>query len=191
VCCTGWPANRGIRLHVMDLVRLAAAGLLDSVEGCFDVEPPDWPRLRSVDGHCVHYDPASRRCTIWEHRPLICRTFPFAIAYTTPTGRIGFGFAVKGCSLTPAGPESPSSDLVHSTRVLTVRRPEPTIPARDLSPYERAHLDACVETLNEHERTWRLITEAPGLLDRLGLGAFAPRGHDAPSPPEMPAQEHS
>lgn len=43
VCCTGWIGRRGIRLKVADLVRFRAAGLLDSVEGVFALDPLDHP----------------------------------------------------------------------------------------------------------------------------------------------------
>lgn len=171
VCCTGWPEGHGIRVNLLDLVRLRAAGLLASVRGVFRVASGDQPRLRSVDGHCVHYDPAARRCTIWEHRPTICRTYPFAIAYTVGTGQIEFGFA-GGCSLTPGGRAALWEDPERPTTVLTVRGPEPAERAGDLSPYERSHLEACVEAANEQERTWRLVTEVPELVGELGLSSY-------------------
>ncbi len=33
-------------------------------------------RLRNVDGHCVFYDPDSKRCRIYESRPIGCRLYP-------------------------------------------------------------------------------------------------------------------
>ncbi len=171
VCCTGWAADAGIRLNLLDLVRLRAAGLLASVRGAFRVSSRDQPRMRSVDGHCLHYDPAERRCTIWEHRPTICRTFPFGIAYTVGTGRIEFGYAA-GCSITPGGRAALWADPARPTRALTVRSAEPEERAGDFPPYERGHLDACVEAANEQERTWHVVTEAPQLLAELGLEHF-------------------
>ena len=174
VCCTGWIGRRGIRLKVADLIRFRAAGLLDSVEGVFALDPPDYPRLRAVDGHCVHYDVGQRRCTVWEHRPLICRTFPYALAWVTKGGSVGLTVE-QGCSLTPAVPPTESSGhAVKPRRYLAVRSAQPTRPARELSPYERSHLAACIESLNEHERTNRLVTERPELLAELGLEAFGP-----------------
>jgi len=174
VCCTGWPADAGIRLNLLDLVRFHAAGLLASVRGAFTPSSRDQPRMRSVDGHCVHYDPATRRCTIWEHRPTICRTFPFGIAYTVGTGHIEFGYA-GGCSLTPGGRAALWDDPARPTRALTVRSAEPEERAGDLAPYERSHLEACVESVNELERTWRVVTEAPELVAELGLESFLDR----------------
>jgi Fe-S-cluster containining protein len=171
VCCTGWPADAGIRLNLLDLVRLHAAGLLASVRGAFTPSSRDQPRLRSVDGHCVHYDPAARRCTIWEHRPTICRTYPFAIAYTVDTGRIEFGYA-GGCSLTPGGRAALWDDPARPPRALTVRGAEPDQRAADLPPYERSHLEACVEAANELERTWRVVADAPELIAELGLEGY-------------------
>jgi Fe-S-cluster containining protein len=171
VCCTGWPADAGIRLNLLDLVQLRAAGLLASVQGTFAVSSRDQPRMRSVGGHCVHYDPASRRCTIWEHRPTICRTFPFAIAYTVGSGHIEFGYA-GGCSLTPGGRAALWADPARPTRALTVRSAEPKERAGKLPPYERSHLEACVVAANELERTWRLVTEHPAVLEDLGLAAY-------------------
>jgi Fe-S-cluster containining protein len=168
VCCTGWP--EGIRLNLMDLVRLKAAGLLASVEGAFRVGSRDQPRMRSVDSHCVHYDPVARRCTIWEHRPTICRTYPFAIVHTE-TGRIELGFS-RGCSLTPGGRAALCDDPEQPARTLRIRSTEPPGRARELPVYERGHLEACVEAANEHERTWRLVTEAPELVGELGLSSY-------------------
>ncbi|MCX8205304.1 MAG: YkgJ family cysteine cluster protein [Candidatus Nezhaarchaeota archaeon] len=34
-------------------------------------------RLRNVDGHCFFYDPSSRRCKVYSHRPEGCRLYPF------------------------------------------------------------------------------------------------------------------
>lgn len=34
-------------------------------------------RLRNVDGHCFFYDPSSRACRVYEHRPEGCRLYPF------------------------------------------------------------------------------------------------------------------
>lgn len=31
--------------------------------------------LKSVDGHCILFDPKTRSCTDYEHRPQICRDF--------------------------------------------------------------------------------------------------------------------
>jgi Fe-S-cluster containining protein len=170
VCCTGWPADEGIRLNLLDLVRLRAAGLLASARGAFRVASQDQPRMRSVDGHCVHYDPAARRCTIWEHRPTICRTYPFAIAYTD-AGRIELGFA-RGCSLTPGGRAALWDDPDQPTRVLRVASVEPEEEAGGLPAYERSHLEACVAAANELERTWRVVTEAPQLISDLGLERY-------------------
>lgn len=175
VCCTGWAPDAGIRLNLMDLVRFRAAGLLASVRGAFRASSRDQPRMRAVDGHCVHYDPASRRCTIWEHRPTICRTFPFAIAYTVGTGHIEFGYA-GGCSITPGGRAALWADPARPTRALTVRSAEPEERAGDLPAYERGHLEACVAAANEQERTWRVVTEAPQLLAELGLESYQDPG---------------
>jgi Fe-S-cluster containining protein len=172
VCCTGWPTGEGIRLNLLDLVRLKAAGLLSSVRGAFRVAPRDQPRMRSVDGHCVHYDPAARRCTIWEHRPTICRTYPFAIAYTD-AGGIELGFS-GGCSLTPTGRAMLCEDPEQPTRVLRVRPAEPEERAGDLAPYERGHLEACVAAATEHERTCRLVTQRPDAVRELGLANYLP-----------------
>jgi len=186
VCCTGWTGPRGIRMKVADLVRFRVAGLLDSVEGTFATDPADEPRLRSVNGHCVHYDTAQRRCTIWEYRPLICRTFPYALAWAAEDGSVGLTF-VHGCSLTPAvPPAAPSEHAIQPRRYLAIHSVHPGRPARELRQYERSHLAACIESVNEHERTHRLIAERPALLAELGLETFAAGPRPAVAKPATP-----
>ena len=32
--------------------------------------------LRKIDGHCIRFDPLTRKCKDYENRPAICRKFP-------------------------------------------------------------------------------------------------------------------
>lgn len=192
VCCTGWPEGQGIRLTVMDLLRLDRAGFLDGTEGTFappeaiakwraDPEhrpKPDGPCMRSVDGHCIHYDVETRRCGIWEHRPLICRTFPYAVDWVRTDGTVHVTFA-GGCSLVqPAADQTPIARGENVPRTyLAIARHHETIPLGGLNDYEREHVEAYVQSAEEQARTLDLVTGHPEALDTLGLSRFR-------SPPE-------
>ncbi len=41
----------------------------------FDYARPYWILQRACDGYCVHNDPETRGCGVYEHRPLPCREF--------------------------------------------------------------------------------------------------------------------
>ncbi|MET0586201.1 MAG: YkgJ family cysteine cluster protein [Candidatus Binatia bacterium] len=38
--------------------------------------------LRAVRDHCIFLDNETNRCTIYEHRPLTCRDYPFSITFS-------------------------------------------------------------------------------------------------------------
>jgi Fe-S-cluster containining protein len=66
-------------------------------------------RLRNVDGRCFFYDPASKSCTVYPHRPEGCRLYPFIYVE-------GVGVAVD--------PECPAS---HTATLSEVRRAAPKV----------------------------------------------------------------
>jgi len=47
---------------------------LDEGVARWDYGQPYWMRKRA-DGYCAHCDPETYRCRIFEHRPLVCRTY--------------------------------------------------------------------------------------------------------------------
>lgn len=47
---------------------------LDEGVARWDYGQPYWMRKRP-DGYCVHCDPATYRCLIFEHRPYVCRVY--------------------------------------------------------------------------------------------------------------------
>lgn len=57
-----------------DVVRLERAG--HARDEFSSMEPEGVRRLRNVDGHCVFYDPASKRCKEYARRPLGCVIYP-------------------------------------------------------------------------------------------------------------------
>ena len=77
-CCTGEPGN--VWVNTEEIAALAAA---------LDLSVSDFEReyVRKIgsrrslferfDGDCVLFDPASRRCTVYQARPTQCRTWPF------------------------------------------------------------------------------------------------------------------
>jgi Fe-S-cluster containining protein len=95
-CCRG-PTSR-VSLRLADLVRLQAAGLEHGIEVQKRPFTPEeiaraphlsglekdrayawFPALRQrEDGHCVFYGDDGR-CTIYEHRPMLCRSFPYQL----------------------------------------------------------------------------------------------------------------
>lgn len=187
VCCTGWPEGRGPLLTVADLVALNAAGHLESAGGHFapaedvaawraepeDHEAPERPYLRSVDDHCLHYDPETRRCGIWEHRPLICRTYPFAVDWVAEDGTVHLTFG-EGCSRVTSTAHRVA--LARGERVprpfIALKRSAPTTTLGALGDYVGGHLQACLESAEEQARTLDLVSTHPELLDELGLGRF-------------------
>jgi Fe-S-cluster containining protein len=48
---------------------------LDEGQVRWDYRRPYQIRQREGDGYCVHSDPATRGCTVYEHRPATCRTY--------------------------------------------------------------------------------------------------------------------
>ncbi len=66
-------------------------------------------RLRNVDGHCVFYDPNSKRCSIYESRPIGCRLYP--LNYDDEEGAV----VDKAC---PAWRTVPPSEKKRLSRVL-------------------------------------------------------------------------
>lgn len=56
-----------------DVERLERAGF---EKKSFVAESGGFPRLRNVGGYCVFYDTVSRRCRVYDLRPLGCRLYP-------------------------------------------------------------------------------------------------------------------
>ncbi|KUO91104.1 MAG: Fe-S oxidoreductase [Thermocladium sp. ECH_B] len=69
-CCL----NTQMELLIDDIERIVALGhkLEDFAERGGD---GIW-RLRNIDGHCVFYDPETRKCSIYVNRPIGCRLYP-------------------------------------------------------------------------------------------------------------------
>jgi len=70
ICC----APTEMELLPDDIERIESLGY--RFEDFAEVRDDGTVRLRNVDGHCVFYDPASRSCKIYEHRPIGCRLYP-------------------------------------------------------------------------------------------------------------------
>ena len=70
ICCT--PTE--MELLPEDIERIESLGY--RFEEFAEVRQDGTVRLRNVDGHCVFYDPATRSCRIYEHRPIGCRLYP-------------------------------------------------------------------------------------------------------------------
>lgn len=70
ICCT--PTE--MELLPEDIERIESLGY--RFEEFAEVGQDGIVRLRSVDGRCVFYDPVTRSCRIYEHRPIGCRLYP-------------------------------------------------------------------------------------------------------------------
>ncbi len=62
--------------------------------------------LKKPDGTCIYYDRGSKRCTIYDIRPMVCRTFPFTFSYKktihkTLDFKINIGLTEKGKEYCP------------------------------------------------------------------------------------------
>lgn len=91
-------------------------------------------RLRNVDGRCFFFDPGSRSCRVYPHRPEGCRLYPFVYVE-------GLGVSVD--------PECPASG---TATLSDVRRAAPRVirlvraleaESRPRPPYGRGHLGSC------------------------------------------------
>lgn len=69
ICCIGTE----MELLAEDIERITSAGF--KLED-FAVEKDGIYRLKNVDGHCVFYDTSTRRCKIYDIRPVGCRLYP-------------------------------------------------------------------------------------------------------------------
>lgn len=69
ICCIGTE----MELLAEDIRRITARG--HKMED-FVVEKDGIYRLKNVDGHCVFYDPQTRKCKIYHIRPVGCRMYP-------------------------------------------------------------------------------------------------------------------
>lgn len=96
-CCHG--AENTVSLRLIDIARLLDAGLEEAInldnqsfkkDAYFKEHRNDFrhlnsdswnlfPVLRRVNNICPYLD-TKKRCTIYEHRPLTCRRFPYVIA---------------------------------------------------------------------------------------------------------------
>ena len=62
--------GRCCKLEVCAEARTGDAKLVQWIEG-----KGGWRLVRAADGYCVHSDPESRTCTIYDARPDDCRAF--------------------------------------------------------------------------------------------------------------------
>jgi len=69
ICCL----NTEMELLAEDIERITSAGY--KLEE-FAVERDGIYRLKNVDGHCVFYDASTRKCKIYNIRPIGCRLYP-------------------------------------------------------------------------------------------------------------------
>lgn len=201
VCCRSWCIGEGIPLLVGDLVRLADGGLLNGVHGGFatsaevnafiadpeNVPSPRFPRLGVAEAsHCIHYDPKTHACGIYDHRPSLCRTFPYAAGYDAASQGILARFTGR-CSRVPnlkapatlkliridnvaqpAELAQPASDEAPIPPEFQPRR----VPLGELPAYDRRHIEACVARGDEQLRSLYLVARRPDLVEELGLGGF-------------------
>jgi Fe-S-cluster containining protein len=95
-CCRGTFGDNTVTVFPFEIRRImAATGLdwLDIVEPEEDGDEDEygnrqafeWALRKKPDGDCIFLD--SGRCTIYEARPFICRTYPFYL----DEGRVGHG----------------------------------------------------------------------------------------------------
>ncbi len=69
ICCLGTQ----MELLVEDINRITGLGYKLEEFAVFD---GTYYRLRNVEGHCYFYDPETRKCKIYAHRPRGCRLYP-------------------------------------------------------------------------------------------------------------------
>ncbi len=77
-CCTGDPGY--VWVNDDEIARLAAhLGLTPAAFEAEHVRKVGSRRslFERMSGDCVLFDPATRRCTVYEARPVQCRTWPF------------------------------------------------------------------------------------------------------------------
>jgi len=93
-CCIHKEVGSGILLSLIDVANLVDSGLGDLIVGTFTFkkkngrvvhEIDEMPRLAKRQGNCVFYDEAQGLCTGYEHRPTICRRFPYEVHYEKRT----------------------------------------------------------------------------------------------------------
>ena len=93
-CCIHKEPGSGILLSLIDIANLVDSGFEDLIVGKFSFkrkkgryveEIDEMPRLAKKQGNCVFYEPEGGLCTGYEHRPTICRRFPFEVHYRKKT----------------------------------------------------------------------------------------------------------
>jgi Fe-S-cluster containining protein len=154
-CCRG-PASR-VSLRLADLLRLKAAGLEAGIEIHKRPFTPEeiaraphlerleqdrayawFPTLRQKeDGHCVYYG-QDGRCTIYEHRPLLCRSFP--VQLDLERRKLSYSERCPSRKLDPEAAESLAEAVVenfnHKLRdLLLVHYARPELAELGLLPY--------------------------------------------------------
>ncbi|GJL63676.1 MAG: hypothetical protein NPIRA04_23300 [Nitrospirales bacterium] len=97
-CCVHKKRGEGILLSLRDIAALVDSGLGDFIikqftfkkkKGKVLPEIDQMPRLQSKDGNCIFYDEQSGLCTQYGLRPIICRRFPYEVAYNnTKSGEV-------------------------------------------------------------------------------------------------------
>jgi Fe-S-cluster containining protein len=87
-CCVHEEPDSGILLSLKDVANLIDSGLEDLIVGTYTFkkkrgritdEIDQLPRLAKKQGNCIFYDPATRLCTGYGYRPVICRRFPYEV----------------------------------------------------------------------------------------------------------------
>lgn len=89
-CCVHKEVGSGILLSLIDVANLVDSGFGDLIVGRFTFkkkngkitdEIDEMPRLAKRQGNCIFYDEDQGLCTGYEHRPTICRRFPYEVHY--------------------------------------------------------------------------------------------------------------
>lgn len=92
----------------------------------------EWALQTDDDGHCRFYDPAVG-CTVYENRPLICRTYPFSINFnsSTPEGPDDY-LQISSCGgVGSSMPAEQAYELAATLQRRAIREREEAIAVRD------------------------------------------------------------
>ena len=79
-CCTGFPGHVYVTQPEIDAIAARIGMTPDEVERKFTIAVGERRSLRDLpqaDYDCVFFDGETRRCRVYEARPIQCRTFPF------------------------------------------------------------------------------------------------------------------
>jgi Fe-S-cluster containining protein len=78
-----------------------------------------WTQLRFRDGACSFLDPATNRCTVYDARPVQCRTYPYWPELFGPTG--WNRKAMESCEGLGRGAIVPPEEVIAAIRAMEER----------------------------------------------------------------------